>query len=988
MKNFFFLLFITLTIYAQVVQHKQVNLDLTKNDIFISLKNSKIKNSANMYVQMKEIITSTIDVDLKNIEPFLGVGLKLYYDGADNNVDVYARALSSNNEVLSDWKKYERFDAEQPVEGEFKSDLLFLPKETSKIQLRIVIKDLTKKIILKNAEIFYDSPGKTPEEEIQRNIEESKVMLPSFKLSKGKLVSSYPRPNYVARSSWGASLGLTNTNSSRTTTTVTHLVLHNSASDTYASDYAAVVRAYWDWHVNGNGWSDIGYNWLVDPNGVVYQGRAWYSSAYENVVGAHNSGYNTYCLGLNIIGNYEVYQPTQASLNKMAQVMAFLCDKFNLDPTATTYFAAMGVNKPVITGHRDSGGGTDCPGQYLIAKYSWFRTTVNTLLNGGSTSSGVVLSSPSNSSKHVSIQPQFSWQSYSGASSYQLQISTNSTFSTTVVNQSGISGTSYTLSSAQKLNYGLLYYWRVKADNSSEWSEVWSFTTSGMLPLVEKKSGNNSLPSWFGGSSTDNTERGIAYTSNEILVVSRKGSTGIRRLNYNDLSDIGTMDISGVSGGTYILNDIETTWDGKILACNLTTSSSSNFKIYKWDGVTGTPSVYIDYANTSGLRLGDNFTVYGSLSSNAAIYVPAGNSNKVLKWSISGGVLNPTPTVITLTLPSGVAQLNSPVSVAPYGYGNEDFYVNAPNINPTLYGQDGTNKGSISGGVIPQASTTIKTFVVGGSRYLMAFLSNNTAGDPNGQNMIIVDVTDGPTNVNENDIYGKSIRLGDVSNSNMTGDLCYRALNGQYIVYVLSTNNGIGAYKCMIAPLPVELSSEGLQYRLEGEKVKLYWKTKSEQNNDRFEIERYGLTGWVKIGEIKGSGNSNVEREYVYEDKLNNKVGIVKYRLKQVDNDGNYKYLTEVEVEIGKVKNYIMLENYPNPFNPTTKIRYYIGESGEVRLNVYNMLGEKVKELYNGYQEKGEYVIDFSGNNLPSGVYMCRIESNGKSKAIKMLLNK
>lgn len=83
-----------------------------------------------------------------------------------------------------------------------------------------------------------------------------------------------------------------------------------------------------------------------------------------------------------------------------------------------------------------------------------------------------------------------------------------------------------------------------------------------------------------------------------------------------------------------------------------------------------------------------------------------------------------------------------------------------------------------------------------------------------------------------------------------------------------------------------------------------------------------------------------------------------------------------------------ILENYPNPFNPSTKIKYTILKPGHVRLNIYNSLGELVEELVNDYKRNGSYEVIFNASNLPSGVYYYYLITNGKPKTNKMFLIK
>lgn len=88
-------------------------------------------------------------------------------------------------------------------------------------------------------------------------------------------------------------------------------------------------------------------------------------------------------------------------------------------------------------------------------------------------------------------------------------------------------------------------------------------------------------------------------------------------------------------------------------------------------------------------------------------------------------------------------------------------------------------------------------------------------------------------------------------------------------------------------------------------------------------------------------------------------------------------------------KSFSLFQNYPNPFNPTTKISYSIKEDSYVKLKVYNLIGEVVKILVDGRQKSGEYSVEFTAQNLPSGFYFYRIQAgNSYQAALKMILLK
>ena len=186
--------------------------------------------------------------------------------------------------------------------------------------------------------------------------------------------------------------------------------------------------------------------------------------------------------------------------------------------------------------------------------------------------------------------------------------------------------------------------------------------------------------------------------------------------------------------------------------------------------------------------------------------------------------------------------------------------------------------------------------------------------------------------------------------------------------------------------LPVELTSFAAS--VVGNSVNLNWSTATELNNSGFEVQRkITENGFITIGFIKGNGTTTQTKNYSYIDE-NLVSGTYSYRLKQVDFDGSYSYSKVVETEVVTPTKFELSQNYPNPFNPSTSIKFSLPESGIVKLAVYNLLGQEVKTLVNGFKAAGSYSINFDASNLSSGLYLYKIEVNSITQTKKMTLIK
>lgn len=215
--------------------------------------------------------------------------------------------------------------------------------------------------------------------------------------------------------------------------------------------------------------------------------------------------------------------------------------------------------------------------------------------------------------------------------------------------------------------------------------------------------------------------------------------------------------------------------------------------------------------------------------------------------------------------------------------------------------------------------------------------------------------------------------------------------NGSANVFYIGASNS--------NPLPVMIGE--FSASVEKRDVKLRWTTLTELNNSGFEIERCSknadgsYSAWEKTGFVKGAGTTTVENVYSFEDKKLND-GTYRFRIKQVDFNGNFEYFTPsnaMDLVVGKPVNFEMSQNYPNPSNPVSKIDYQLPFDAKVSIRVYDLTGQEVSVLVNGNISAGFHTTEFKGSDLASGVYIYRIDAvsgDGQkfAKTMKMVLVK
>jgi N-acetylmuramoyl-L-alanine amidase len=190
-------------------------------------------------------------------------------------------------------------------------------------------------------------------------------------------------PTVITRAQWGANEAIRRGAPRYADAVHLAIVHHTAGSNAYsASQSAAIVRAIELYHVKGNGWNDIGYNFLVDKYGQVFEGR--YGGMTRPVIGAHAMGFNVGSVGIAVIGDYSAATLTLAARAALVSLLAWRLDLAHVDPLSRVvrvstgnprYPAGRAVTLSAISGHRDTYP-TSCPGSSLYAQLPAIRAAV------------------------------------------------------------------------------------------------------------------------------------------------------------------------------------------------------------------------------------------------------------------------------------------------------------------------------------------------------------------------------------------------------------------------------------------------------------------------------------------------------------------------------------------------------------------------------------------------------------------------------------
>ena len=201
-----------------------------------------------------------------------------------------------------------------------------------------------------------------------------------------RVPSATAAPPIMPRLSWGADESIRRGPPIYAPAVRFAIVHHTAGRNDYSrAEAAAMVKGIQLFHVRGNGWNDIGYNFLVDRFGTIYEGR--YGGTDRNVVGAHALGFNTGSVGVALLGTYGDTKPSAAAQDAIARLIAWRLDLAHVDPTSSLTFVSGGSERyargvPVllraVSGHRDTGS-TECPGNALYSRLGTIAASARAL---------------------------------------------------------------------------------------------------------------------------------------------------------------------------------------------------------------------------------------------------------------------------------------------------------------------------------------------------------------------------------------------------------------------------------------------------------------------------------------------------------------------------------------------------------------------------------------------------------------------------------
>lgn len=632
--------------------------------------------------------------------------------------------------------------------------------------------------------------------------------------------------------------------------------------------------------------------------------------------------------------------------------------------------------------------------------------------------SAPALMSPANFATGISQTPDLMWNSVDNADAYRVQLAADNAFHSTVVNQSGISGTSYSI--GQELNPNTTYFWRVRASNSAgdgDWSAVWQFTT---------------------GSPGEPGINVISPQGDEILV---GGEPYTIRWEYREVESVGIhysldggdswveiVPVTGASEGQF--NWVVPRQLSRQAVVRVRDESnpqvydlSERFGIYtstvrlheqfqfpdpgspssyRMIGLPGRPNIHLADVMTG--EAGEEWRAYHD-SGVSEEYLIEYDGSDIFRfspgrafWVISRNSISidteyeavPLSTANTYSIPlqSGWNMISNPFGISiPW----EDIQA-INDLSDPIWGFDGSYEES------PRFEPYRGYYFFNRhdlSELTIPYLSDHT-GD---QDLRITATGPTTTNTTANPVSGTKIEKTDERTlmlsvfsegerrASVTAGSAVGPHGGDRTVHFAPPGDFAG-FRLSIVDEKNEyrykwLSSDQRRTLGEGQ---IFPVELSSPSNNRFELTADGIEAFPEYYEIRLIDERN-EKSYDLRktDTIPFSNRQSQYSFKLVIGRSTF---IENRDSLFVSQEYDLSQNYPNPFNPATVIRYHLPVSSEVRLDVFDLLGRRVAVLVDGQKNAGTHRVSFDASSLSSGIYFYRLEAGDFTGIRKMILMK
>jgi hypothetical protein len=508
---------------------------------------------------------------------------------------------------------------------------------------------------------------------------------------------------------------------------------------------------------------------------------------------------------------------------------------------------------------------------------------------------------------------------------------------------------------------------------------------------------------WF---ANDNNTRSGDYnpSTDHVLVATRTGGPQVLVLHPANGRVIGSLDMTGVAGGTFAINEISVTEDGQIFGANLVIAAGAEVRIYRWADENAAPEVVFAGA-IAGPRYGDVLHVSGS-GNDVRLFISGSGTDNIamLEWD---GEDFGEPTYIVAE--EGVARARLGIAHVP---GQDSLWINGAGSELTKIGFDGGIGREVPTDVLPSGFGDLSFFEWNDRSYV---LSGPDYGADH--SFRVVDVTD----PGEERVVFQTMALGTNPNLNGVG---FAALDSKRSnIIVGATNNAIASFSLEAhdnqAPTASNIltPADGTEITIEGDgeteftatwseatdpdddTVLYSWQLSASPSFDQLIIDMYVgtetsfTTDFETVAGILDAAGVAVEGSITLYHRVITSDGALVTTGSASTVVLTRGTLTNVDENLGLPTEFALHGNYPNPFNPTTSIRFDLPQAADVQIQVYDVLGRQVMTMQQtGMQAGANQTLMIDASRLASGTYLYRVvvEMQGTQRVEtgKMLLVK